>query len=318
MRRRFRTGIVLIIIAFFLLLQGISLYMVEDEYYDEFYDEYYYYRPNEEAGAALIFLSIFFIIPVGAITLGSGYSSDKKKLNKIKEFISLQRNEKNNDISISELAIKTKMEPKEVTYSLKKLKSDNYFDGVFSDSNHFQLSTTNMTNPSFNTKKTDNEIDISYDEVIKKYKEFKKQNPPEQTNKIEKHILTGDLQNAYKLLDNKDSILLKKKRDELKKENPLLNLTDLNSFLEKNDYESAEKCIDQLEKELDEFKDKQESLKKVSIKLRKLTDRLADGELDSESYKRAANDLEQHKKNLEEKLWKLRNKLFKDEYEKPF
>jgi len=54
--------------------------MVEDEYYDEFYDEYYYYRPNEEAGAALIFLSIFFIIPVGAITLGSGYSSDKKKL----------------------------------------------------------------------------------------------------------------------------------------------------------------------------------------------------------------------------------------------
>lgn len=210
------------------------------------------------------------------------------------------------------------MEPKEVTYSLKKLKSDNYFDGVFSDSNHFPLSTTDKATSSLKTKKPENKTGISHDEVIKKYKEFKKENPIEQTNKIEKHILNGDLQNAYKLLDDKDSILLKKKRDELKKKNPLLNLIELNLFLEKNDYASAEKCIDQLEYDLEKFKDKQESLKEVSVKLRRLTDRLADGELDSESYKRAANDLEQHKKNLEEKLWKFRNKLFKDEYEKPF
>lgn len=304
------------------MLLGISLwsYVAEVEEYDTYYGEYYYeyYRPNEDVGASFIVLSIFFIIPAGVITLGVGHYADKKKVDKIKELVSIQQKKKNNNISISELAIEANIEPKEAIYSLKKLKKNNYFDGVFSDSNHFQLSTTNKATSTLKTKKPENKTEISYDEVIKKYKEFKKENPPEQTNKIEKHILNGDLQNAYKLLDDKDSILLKKKRDEIKKENPLLNLTDLNSSLEKNDYASAEKCINQLEHDLEEFKDKQKSLKEVSVKLRRLTDRLADGELDSESYKRAANDLEQHKKDLEEKLWKLRNKLFKDEYEKPF
>jgi hypothetical protein len=54
------------------------------------------------------------------------------------------------------------------------------------------------------------------------------------------------------------------------------------------------------------------------MKIRQLTDRLADGKIDSEAYKRASNDLEQQKSELEEKIWKLRNDLFKDDYEKPF
>lgn len=87
MRRRFRTGIALIIIAFFIMLLGASLwsYVVEVEEYDEYYDEYFYeyYRPNEDVGASFIVLSIFFIFPIGLITLGLGHSSDKKKLNKM-------------------------------------------------------------------------------------------------------------------------------------------------------------------------------------------------------------------------------------------
>ena len=49
-----------------------------------------------------------------------------------------------------------------------------------------------------------------------------------------------------------------------------------------------------------------------------LTSRVADGEVDSESYKRALDDLESQKKELEEKIWKIRNELYKDDYEKPF
>lgn len=61
-----------------------------------------------------------------------------------------------------------------------------------------------------------------------------------------------------------------------------------------------------------------EILKTVNEKIKSLTDKLANGEISSQAFTKANDNLEREKKELEEELWNLRNELFKDDYEKPF
>jgi len=107
----------------------------------------------------------------------------------------------------------------------------------------------------------------------------------------------------------------------LKGRNTGLFLADIETLLKKSDFESKEKAaklLSEREHSLDRYGVLYNELGDIRSKIMKLTDRIADGELDSETYKRALNDLEMQQRESEEDLWTLRSDLFKEEYEKPF
>lgn len=56
----------------------------------------------------------------------------------------------------------------------------------------------------------------------------------------------------------------------------------------------------------------------IQQKIQSLTEKISGGEISSKAFERAREDLDKEMKENEEKIWKLKNKLFKDEYEKPF
>jgi len=114
---------------------------------------------------------------------------------------------------------------------------------------------------------------------------------------------------------------LQKRIDELSQKNQSLDLSEVISLdhLYVSQRKKAKEILDNVEERYAEFEELQQDLKNIKIKTNRLTDRLANGGLDSESYKRALDDLEKARKEKEERLWNLRSKLFKeDDYEKPF
>lgn len=121
-------------------------------------------------------------------------------------------------------------------------------------------------------------------------------------------IKTDHLELRLRKLINKDSSLI---LDDVEK---LLN----KGFFTKESLKEAENLLNEKEKNYDSYTKLKKEFYNLKNKMILLTDRVAEGEVDSESYKRAADDLDSQMKVLEEKLWKLRNKLFKDDYEKPF
>jgi len=104
----------------------------------------------------------------------------------------------------------------------------------------------------------------------------------------------------------------------LQSKNADILVDDIEKKISNGKTKEASRLLDEREKSFNKFSMLSEDLQNVKSKIRKLTDRVADGELDSEAYKRALDDFEVQKKEVEEQLWKLRNKLFKDDYEKPF
>lgn len=104
----------------------------------------------------------------------------------------------------------------------------------------------------------------------------------------------------------------------LQSKNADILIDDIEKKISNGKIKEASRLLDEREKSFNKFSTLSEELQNVKSKIRKLTDRVADGELDSEAYKRALDDFEAQKKEVEEQLWKLRNKLFKDDYEKPF
>jgi len=110
--------------------------------------------------------------------------------------------------------------------------------------------------------------------------------------------------------------------EKLLQKNKNLNLSEALSLQDHPDASQRKKAITILEKienEYEDFIQIQEGIRDIKNKTKKLTDRLADGELDSDSYKRALDDLEKSLMLKEEKLWMLKNKLFNEsDYEKPF
>lgn len=109
-----------------------------------------------------------------------------------------------------------------------------------------------------------------------------------------------------------------KEVDKFQQQNPTIIIDDLKQLIKRNMFDEAVRKFNNLMDDFDRFKKLQSELKEIKEKIKKLTGRIAVGELDSEAYKRALNDLEMQKKEIEEELWNLRNKLLKDEYEKPF
>jgi hypothetical protein len=72
------------------------------------------------------------------------------------------------------------------------------------------------------------------------------------------------------------------------------------------------------QKPIERFNSLKNELIIVNKKIDSLTDKLTKGEISSDAFTKANDNLERKRKEIEEKLWKLRNMLFKEEYEKPF
>lgn len=141
-------------------------------------------------------------------------------------------------------------------------------------------------------------------------KEYKSQYKNRENPLLEKN-------NGNKILINKKTMIINKLNALLDKEQDL-QVDEIKNLINNNQIENAENKLDKIINKYNNYQKTNDELKNVKEKISSLTNRVADGDLSSEAFSMAHSELERKKKEIEEKLWKLRNKLFKDDYEKPF
>jgi len=140
----------------------------------------------------------------------------------------------------------------------------------------------------------------------------------------------GDYNSAInytnKVINIADDLLLQKKKHEeilkritnlIKKEENIY-VEDIKHLLEQKNIDQAMILIEEREKKYSRFAELQDEITDINKKMANLADQLADEKISSSAFEKARDDLEREKKEIEEELWKLRSKLFKEEYEKPF
>lgn len=103
-----------------------------------------------------------------------------------------------------------------------------------------------------------------------------------------------------------------------KNQEPNLQLDFIRNLVKKNELKKANEKLNELITNYNEFKRLNNKIVNIDDSIESLTEKLANGKLSSEAYTKANENLEQKRKNIEEKIWRLKNSLFKDEYEKPF
>jgi glutamyl-tRNA reductase len=106
--------------------------------------------------------------------------------------------------------------------------------------------------------------------------------------------------------------------DKLIDEDSKMKIDDIKKLINEKRIDEADSTLNKIEKKYEEFKRNYSKLEDINNMIESLTNRVANGELTSNAFEKARDDLDRKKKEIEEELWKLRNKLFKDDYEKPF
>jgi hypothetical protein len=136
---------------------------------------------------------------------------------------------------------------------------------------------------------------------------------------IESTDSNKDILQNYKVVPSGVSYTeVTKKMKQLESFKDTIFLDDIKTLILDEKNEEAYTLICQREDAYEKFLARQKDLKYVEEKIRNLTKRIANGEISSETFNRARDDLEREKKEIEEQLWTLRLKLFKEDYEKPF
>ncbi|MCG2826486.1 MAG: zinc-ribbon domain-containing protein [Thermoplasmatales archaeon] len=116
----------------------------------------------------------------------------------------------------------------------------------------------------------------------------------------------------------------KRRQDALNAVEELLNkeanffVDDIKSYLSKNDFEGAEKLLEEKKRLYDRFLELKKGMNDIDKRTAKLSTKLAEGEVTSDAYERAREDLERGKRDIEEEMWKIQRKIFREKYEKPF
>jgi len=95
-------------------------------------------------------------------------------------------------------------------------------------------------------------------------------------------------------------------------------IDDIKALLSKNKLDDANKLLSERKSDYTRFLELNKEMKDIDIKLAKLSSKLAEGEITSDAYETANDNLVRRKKDVEEGLWKLQNKIFREKYEKPF
>jgi hypothetical protein len=149
----------------------------------------------------------------------------------------------------------------------------------------------------------------------------------QQKNKIDlikyvDHIIPKNKNNSFnenKEISSEDNYTnVTKKIKLLTLVNSQIFLDDIRNLILDGKSDEAYRQILEREKAYEKFVILQKDLKNVESKIKTLAQRFAEGESTSSAFEKARDDLEREKKDIEEQLWALRTKLFKEEYEKPF
>jgi len=93
---------------------------------------------------------------------------------------------------------------------------------------------------------------------------------------------------------------------------------DIKDRLSKDDLEGAEKLLEEKKRLYDRFLELKKGMGDIDKRTAKLSTKLAEGEVTSDAYERAREDLEREKRDIEEEMWKIQRKIFREKYEKPF
>lgn len=104
----------------------------------------------------------------------------------------------------------------------------------------------------------------------------------------------------------------------LQKNIPNIFVDDIKALLSENKLEEANQLLSERKSDYTRFLELNKEMKDIDIKLAKLSSKLAEGEITSDAYETANDNLVRRKKDVEEGLWKLQNKIFREKYEKPF
>jgi len=106
--------------------------------------------------------------------------------------------------------------------------------------------------------------------------------------------------------------------DELLRKEAHFFVDDIKNSLSKGDFEGAEKLLEERKRGYERYLDIVRSLKDVDDKTTKLSSRLAEGEVTSDAYEQAMDELKRKKYDIEEELGKIKRKIFREKYVKPF
>jgi preprotein translocase subunit SecG len=112
--------------------------------------------------------------------------------------------------------------------------------------------------------------------------------------------------------------LAEKKMKQLQSKDDQISFENIENLLKKHKLDDALNAIDELEGSYTDYVKTLSLMDEVQVKINNVLNRIVEGDIDSTAFSRAHDNLKQEKKELEEDLWSLKDKLFKDEYEKPF
>jgi len=176
-------------------------------------------------------------------------------------------------------------------------------------------------------------ISTTIEKLEKRLKALEEKHPSIDVNDIKKLINKADkasIRNAGILLDERERQYenlfakfreIEKRINLLKDKQPSIIASDIRMMIKDLDEISlnkAEKLLDEREKQYEKFIELQNRTRETEKRIKTLTMQLTDKEITSDAFTKARDDLEREKKEIEEELWKLRSKLFEEEYEKPF
>jgi len=124
-------------------------------------------------------------------------------------------------------------------------------------------------------------------------------------------------------INNADDILLElhemiDKLRSLKSEENMINIHPVEQALRQRDLDRAEELTSKLIDDYEEYMDIIKKLENLDEKISSLSKKLADDEIDMETFKDAKRGIEYEKHRLEEDLNKLRKEVIYEDYQKPF
>ena len=111
---------------------------------------------------------------------------------------------------------------------------------------------------------------------------------------------------------------VKEKITMLKEEEKMIDVRAIESALEDGDFERANELLNELKENYQEYQDILDDLKELDDRMDKLSKRLAEGEIDNDSFKAAKESVDNKKYDLRNKLNKLRKEVIYEDYQKPF
>ncbi len=104
----------------------------------------------------------------------------------------------------------------------------------------------------------------------------------------------------------------------LKKRERMIDTKKIKKALEKDDIEKANKLLFELKQKYDEYKSTIDDIESLDNRKSRLAVKLADGEIDRQTYNDASKSIRWRKSDLEEELNRLRKEVIYEDYQKPF